>query len=126
MERREARQLHFDFDALLDVAIKSSKGARQVIGCEKKEGGFNRVFVIKLDTGAKVIARLPTGAAGPPALTVSSEVATLKYGKETSMHIFAMRCADLCTQSERKRVYLSRKFLAGIQRERQIRLEQSI
>lgn len=74
--------MRFDFNALLDVAVKSSEGARQVVGCEKKEGGFNRVFIIRLDNGAKVVARLPTRLAGPPSLTVSSEVATLEYGNK--------------------------------------------
>jgi hypothetical protein len=37
-----------------------------VLSCEKKEGGFNRVFVIRLDNGRSVIARLPTKLAGPP------------------------------------------------------------
>ena len=41
-ERRAARELRFDFDALLEAAVKSSEGAREVISCEKKEGGFNR------------------------------------------------------------------------------------
>lgn len=79
-ERRDARKLSFNFDALLDEAIKCSPGARRVVDCEKKEGGFNRVFIIKLDNGKTVIARIPTRLAGPPKLTVSSEVATVRYG----------------------------------------------
>jgi len=79
-ERREARELHFNFDALLEAAVRCSGGARQVTSCEKKEGSFNRVFVIRLDNAATVIARVPTHAAGPPGLTISSEVATLKFG----------------------------------------------
>lgn len=43
-ERRDARSLHFDFDALMDVAIKSSPGARRVTHCEREEGGSSRVF----------------------------------------------------------------------------------
>lgn len=72
--------MHFDFNALLDLAIECSPGARQVIDCKKKEGGFNRVFMIHLDNGKTVVARLPTRVAGPPRLTVSSEVATLQFG----------------------------------------------
>lgn len=80
-ERREARTLRFDFDALLALAVSSSPGARHVVGCEKKEGGFNRVFMIQLDNGKTVVARLPTRMAGPTRLSVSSEVATLKFGR---------------------------------------------
>ncbi|THX69793.1 hypothetical protein D6D08_05922 [Aureobasidium pullulans] len=81
-ERKEARQIHFDFDALLDIVIKSSEGAHRVVSCEKTEGGFNRAFIILLDNGAKAVARLPNHLAGPPHLTVSSEVATLQYVRE--------------------------------------------
>ena len=79
-ERRKARDIRFNFDALLDIAVKSSDGAREIVSCEKKEGSFNRAFVISLDNGATVVARVPNRLAGPPRLTVSSEVATLQYG----------------------------------------------
>ncbi|GIJ86706.1 hypothetical protein Asppvi_005599 [Aspergillus pseudoviridinutans] len=32
-----------------------------------------------MDTGSCVVARLPTGIAGPPRLTTNSEVATMTY-----------------------------------------------
>lgn len=47
----------------------------------KHEGGFNKVFEITMDNGAKVIARLPTRVAGPTDLVTHSEVATLAYCK---------------------------------------------
>jgi hypothetical protein len=79
-KKREARQMHFDFDALLDVAIRSSRGASKVVYCEKKEGSFSRAFMISLDNRATVVAKLPYRLGGPPRLTVASEVATLQYG----------------------------------------------
>lgn len=82
--QREARVLKFDFDALVDTAIKCSPGASRVVQCEKKEGGFNRVFMVRLDNDTTVVARLPTRLAGPPGLTVSSEVATLRYSMSKS------------------------------------------
>lgn len=79
-QRQKSRRLGFNFDALLDVAINHSEGAREVVACEKREGGFNRVFIIKFDNGAKVVAKVPMPFAGPTALMTMSEVATLKYG----------------------------------------------
>lgn len=79
-QRQKARRREFNFDALLDVAVKCSVGAREVVACEKREGGFNRVFVIEFDNGAKVVAKVPMQYAGPTALTTMSEVATLRYG----------------------------------------------
>jgi hypothetical protein len=78
-ERRKARDIRFNFDALLDIAIESSAGATAVVSCEKTERSFNRAFVILLDNGAKVVARVPNSLADPPRLTVSSEVATIQY-----------------------------------------------
>lgn len=79
--------MHFDFDALLDLAVKCSPGAQQVTDCKKKEGGFNRIFMIHLDNGKTVVARIPTRIAGPPRLTVSSEVATLRFGTYVQLTI---------------------------------------
>lgn len=79
-QRQKARRLEFNFDALLDVAVKHCEGAREVVACEKKEDGFNRVFVIHLDNGAKVVAKVPMRYAGPAALMTMSEVATMRYG----------------------------------------------
>lgn len=56
-ERQNARKLHFNFEALLEVAMKRSEGAREVVSCEKREDGFNRVFIIEFDNGAKVAAK---------------------------------------------------------------------
>lgn len=79
-QRQKARRLDFNFDALLDVAAKCSPGARKAVACERREGGFNRVSIVELDNGAKIVAKVPMGYAGPAALTTMSEVATLKYG----------------------------------------------
>jgi hypothetical protein len=62
------------------VAVKCSNGASEVVACEKIEGGFNRVFIVTMDNGTKVVAKVPMPFAGPTALMTMSEVATLRYG----------------------------------------------
>jgi hypothetical protein len=69
----------FDLQALFNQAVISCPGASQVADAVKHEGGFNRVFVLTMDNGSRVVARLPTRIAGPPELTTHSEVATLSY-----------------------------------------------
>lgn len=93
-ERRAERYLSFDFQALLDVAIASCPGARNVVTCEKKEGGFNRVFSIQLDNGRNVVARIPTRAVANAGLAVSSEVATLQFGKRAWTCMAVHRLTD--------------------------------
>jgi hypothetical protein len=77
----EARRLVFDFDVLCAVVVQLCPGATKVAHYEKHEGSFNRVFILELDNGTRIVARLPTRITGPPRLTTNSEVATMAYCK---------------------------------------------
>ncbi|TVY45435.1 Altered inheritance of mitochondria protein, mitochondrial [Lachnellula occidentalis] len=77
--QREARYIKFDFPALCTKAVDACSGATKVIRYEKKEGGFNRAFVLYLDNGVRVVARVPFRIAGPRRLATNSEVATMAY-----------------------------------------------
>lgn len=79
--QREARYVKFDFAALCTKAVNVSPGAKKIIRYEKKEGGFNRVFLLTLDNGMRVVARVPYRIAGQRRLTTNSEVATMAYGR---------------------------------------------
>lgn len=83
---QRARQLTFDFDALCTMVLKHCSGAKCIDHVEKKEGSYSRAFVFSLDNGEKLVARIPTSAAGPAGLVTSSEVATI---------IFCMTCLVL-------------------------------
>lgn len=76
---RDARYIGFDFDALRRKVIELCPGAASITNYEKKEGGFNRVFIFTTDNAKRVVARLPFAFAGPPMLTTNSEVATVQY-----------------------------------------------
>jgi len=78
---RDARRVEFDFAALCARAVNVCNGATKVVSYEKKEGGFNRVFLLWLDNGVCVVARVPYRIAGPRRLITNSEVATLAYSK---------------------------------------------
>ncbi|PKX89346.1 uncharacterized protein P174DRAFT_464477 [Aspergillus novofumigatus IBT 16806] len=69
---RKSRPIVFDFTALCDRAIRLCPGAKEIIKWEEREA---------------VVARLPTGNAGPPRLTTSSEVATMTYLDDPSKPI---------------------------------------
>ncbi|SMY21314.1 unnamed protein product [Zymoseptoria tritici ST99CH_1A5] len=75
----KARQIAFDFDKLRDKVISCSAGASSIVKCVKVEGGFNRAFIIQLDNGASLVARIPFSVAGPARLTTNSEMATMEY-----------------------------------------------
>ncbi|KAF3481968.1 uncharacterized protein GIQ15_04727 [Arthroderma uncinatum] len=77
--QRSVRHIQFNFSKLCEVAIRLSEGASRVTSYEKKEGGYNRVFILSLDNGRRLVARIPTRVAGAPRLTTNSEVATIAY-----------------------------------------------
>lgn len=79
--QRQSRNINFDFVALCRKAVELCQQARYVTSCGKKEGGFNRVFLFRMDSGERIVARLPTPIAGPRRLTTNSEVATLAYSE---------------------------------------------
>ncbi|KAK2865461.1 hypothetical protein FQN49_003544 [Arthroderma sp. PD_2] len=86
--QRQCRYLQFDFQLLCKTAVKLCPDASNVANYEKKEGGYNRVFILRMDTGKRVVARIPTRVAGPPRLTTNSEVATMAYLRQkTSLPI---------------------------------------
>ncbi|KFY39085.1 hypothetical protein V495_06163 [Pseudogymnoascus sp. VKM F-4514 (FW-929)] len=76
---RSSRFVMFDFPALCERVIRACTGATSVVEYEKREGGFNRVFLLTMDNWQCVVARAPTGIAGPPRLTTNSEVTTMSY-----------------------------------------------
>ncbi|KAL9599851.1 MAG: hypothetical protein Q9219_003545 [cf. Caloplaca sp. 3 TL-2023] len=76
---RDARHIAFDIDKLCERVIGLCHGAVSIAGCEKKEGGYSRTFILTFNNGQRLVARLPTRAAGPSRLTTNSEVATIRY-----------------------------------------------
>lgn len=79
--QRSARHITFDLEALCRRVIELCPKAASVSRWEKKEGGFNRVFILTTDNGQRLVARLPFTLAGPPRMTTQFEVATIRYSK---------------------------------------------
>ena len=80
---RDARYLNFDFDALRERVIDLCPGAVCIAAYEKKEEGYNRVFIFTCDNARRIVARLPTSSAKPARLTTNSEVVTIKLGQSS-------------------------------------------
>ncbi|KAI9682060.1 MAG: hypothetical protein M1817_000114 [Caeruleum heppii] len=76
---RASRYLMFDFDALCRRVLEVCPEAESIASYQKKEGGFNRVFIFTMNTGQRIVARLPFKLAGPSRLTTNSEVATIQH-----------------------------------------------
>lgn len=76
-EQMAQRYVKFDVDAL-HRAIFNICGS-PVVGMEKREGLFNKSFMITLADGQHVTARIKNPIAGPKHLMTASEVATMDY-----------------------------------------------
>lgn len=73
------RRLSFNVGALKQVAA-SACGAQSVLSMKKLgEGCFNKAFLLLLDNGAEVSARIPTPNASPVDPITASEVATMDF-----------------------------------------------
>lgn len=73
------RHVEFNLPGLLEVSAQAI-GARSCVKIEKlPEGNFNKVFLISMDDGRELIAKLPNPNAGPTHFTTASEAATMDY-----------------------------------------------
>ncbi|KAJ5124973.1 uncharacterized protein N7515_008798 [Penicillium bovifimosum] len=113
--QRQLRQIDFNFDELCRRVTDVSHGIKHIKSCEKKEGGFNRVFIFTMDDSSRVVARLPFTSAGPAKLATASEVATIQYlQRNTSIPI--PKILDWCDDTANivGSEYIIMEYAAGI------------
>jgi hypothetical protein len=78
-EQLSRRYVKFNLAALVNIAIHAT-GSKSCIEVQKlPEGNFSKVFLLTMDDGKEVIAKLPNPNAGPQYFTTASEVATMDY-----------------------------------------------
>ncbi|CAG8004782.1 unnamed protein product [Penicillium salamii] len=71
------RYLKFNLEQLVKVAVNACNGSKSCIKVTKcSEGLHNKAFILTMDNGSEVFAKLPNPNAGPPQFTIASEVAT--------------------------------------------------
>ncbi|RAL05584.1 phosphotransferase family protein [Aspergillus ibericus CBS 121593] len=75
----EQRFVKFDMESLCRQAVSLFSKATKCVCIVKLEGNFNKAFLLTMDDGNEVIAKIPCPNAGTPSLTTASEVATLRY-----------------------------------------------
>ena len=80
-EEKQLRDRYKKFNIMeLQRVATSSVGSRRCLSMAKvAEGGYNKVFRLKMDDGKTVIARIPNPNAGHPFYTTASEAATMEF-----------------------------------------------
>ena len=81
--RLAERYVEFNIGALEAVAVRSVDRKKVVHTSKLAEGGFNRIFLLTMDDGFEVIAKIPFPLTVPKRLTTESEVATLDLRSPT-------------------------------------------
>ncbi|RAL17488.1 uncharacterized protein BO97DRAFT_439377 [Aspergillus homomorphus CBS 101889] len=82
-DKQEAgkRYRRFSIEELVSIAVGAS--GKNIDGCARitkyQEGQYNKTFLLTLNDGSEVVAKLPNPNAGPEVLTIASEVATMDF-----------------------------------------------
>ncbi|KAE8138954.1 kinase-like domain-containing protein [Aspergillus pseudotamarii] len=78
-EQLTCRYVKFELQELLDIAasVVGAQSCAQVL--KASEGQYNKVFLLTMDNGREIIAKLPNPNAGRPHFTTASEVATMDF-----------------------------------------------
>ena len=84
-EQLRRRRISFNVTELVEVAVKAT-GSNSCVNLTKlPEGNFNKVFLMVMDDGKEIIAKLPNPNAGRSHFTTASEVATMDYVRAQSL-----------------------------------------
>lgn len=78
-EQLSRRYVKFSLAELVKTATDAT-GSKSCVEVKKlPEGNFSKVFLLTMEDGKEVIAKLPNSNAGPHYFTSASEVATMDY-----------------------------------------------
>jgi hypothetical protein len=73
------REVQFDLNRLASVAADSVGAAQCISVKEYPDGMFNKAYLMSMDNGREVVAKVPNPNAGIPHFTTASEVATMNF-----------------------------------------------
>ncbi|MCJ1472449.1 hypothetical protein MMC13_001097 [Lambiella insularis] len=75
------RHVRFDMDKLAQIAA-TAIGSKSCVAVEKyPDGQYSKAFLMTMDDGKQVVAKVPNPNAGPAHLTTASEVATMEFAR---------------------------------------------
>lgn len=77
--QQKQRYVNFNISNLCSQAAAIFGPGTKCVHIVKLEGNFNKAFLLTMDDGNEVIAKIPCPNAGTTLLTTASEVATLKF-----------------------------------------------
>ncbi|KAJ5045972.1 hypothetical protein NUH16_002797 [Penicillium rubens] len=82
VENLRKREIRFDMNRLARVAADSVGSSRCISIKKYPDGMFSKAFLMSMDDGREVIAKVPNPNAGVPHFTTASEVATMDFARK--------------------------------------------
>lgn len=77
------------------------------------EGGLNRIFLVTLDTGFQLVARIPYPLLVPKAYAIASEVATMDLLRSRGLPIPEVYAYSFTSTNEAKTEYILMEYVKG-------------
>ncbi|EED82498.1 predicted protein [Postia placenta Mad-698-R] len=104
---RERRRV-FDVPGLFRIIARALNcKTEEIVGFRKLgEGGFNRTFLITLDTGFQLVARIPYPLLVPKAYALASEVATMDFLRSRRLPIPKVYGYSFTSKNEAETEYI--------------------
>lgn len=111
---RERRRV-FDVPGLFKIIAQvMACETEQIVGFRKlAEGGLNRIFLITLDSGFQLIARIPYPRLVPKAYALASEVATMDFLRSKGLPIPEVYAYSFTSHNEAKTEYILMEYVRG-------------
>ncbi|KAI5997282.1 kinase-like domain-containing protein [Pisolithus orientalis] len=111
---RERRRI-FDIPGLFKIIAEALHcKTEEIVGFRKLgEGGFKRTFLITLDTGFRLIARIPYPLLIPKAYALASEVATMDFLRSKGLPIPKVYAYSSTPKNEAETEYILMEYVEG-------------
>lgn len=111
---RERRRV-FDVPGLFRIIARALNcKTEEIVGFRKLgEGGFNRTFLITLDTGFQLVARIPYPLLVPKAYALASEVATMDFLRSRRLPIPKVYGYSFTSKNEAETEYILMQYVEG-------------
>ncbi|KAJ3737788.1 hypothetical protein DFJ43DRAFT_1128836 [Lentinula guzmanii] len=105
----------FNIPGLFNTNAKAMNcGTEQIVDFRKlAEGGFNRIFLITLDTEFQLVARIPYPLLVPKTYAVASEVATMDFLRSKGLPILKVYAYSSTSNNEVKTEYILMEYVKG-------------
>ncbi|KAJ2913700.1 hypothetical protein MD484_g6711, partial [Candolleomyces efflorescens] len=109
------RRRVFDIPGLFEIIAKATNCKTEQITSFRKlgEGGLNRIFLVTLDTGFQLVARIPYPLLIPKAYAIASEVATMDLLRSNGIPTPKVYAYSFTSNNEAQTEYILMEYVKG-------------